>query len=142
MIEYNKVFVDTAPFIYFLDDDPNFGQKTKAIFTEILKEHKVMVSSVITCEEYLIYPYRTNNIEKENVFFEFINDCGIEIYQTSLEIAKKAAKIRAEYVNFKSMDAIQLATAEHTGCDLFLTNDSQLKQLQNVKCITLDEWII
>lgn len=29
MIEYNKVFLDTAPLIYFLDDDINFGKKTK-----------------------------------------------------------------------------------------------------------------
>ena len=36
MTEYSKVFVDTAPLIYFLEDDPNFGKKAKAVFGEVL----------------------------------------------------------------------------------------------------------
>ena len=55
------------------------------------------------------------------------------------DIAKKAAKIRAEYKMFKSMDALQLAAATLTGCDLFLTNDKQLKQFADIRCITVDE---
>ena len=35
MTGYNKVFLDTAPLIYFLDDDVNFGQKAKSVFEEI-----------------------------------------------------------------------------------------------------------
>ena len=37
------------------------------------------------------------------------------------------------------MDAIQLATACIMGCDLFLTNDKQLKQFKEIKCIVVDE---
>jgi len=37
------------------------------------------------------------------------------------------------------MDALQLATACVIGCDLFLTNDKQLRQFREIKCITLDE---
>lgn len=55
------------------------------------------------------------------------------------DIAKKAAKIRAEYKMFKSMDALQLVAATLTGCDLFLTNDKQLKQFADIRCITVDE---
>lgn len=29
MTGYNKVFLDTAPVIYFLDDDANFGKKAR-----------------------------------------------------------------------------------------------------------------
>lgn len=38
------------------------------------------------------------------------------------------------------MDALQLATAWVTGCDWFLTNDMQLRQFREIKCITLDEF--
>lgn len=41
--------------------------------------------------------------------------------------------------NFKSMDALQLAVANVTECDLFLTNDKQLRQYKKIKCITVDE---
>ena len=40
MTGYEKVFLDTAPLIYFLDDDANFGQKAKAVFEEILSNGK------------------------------------------------------------------------------------------------------
>ena len=63
----------------------------------------------------------------------------MEIVEINREIAKKAAKIRAEYKGFKAMDALQLATACLTGCDLFLTNDKQLKQFKEIKCIMVDE---
>lgn len=54
----------------------------------------------------------------------------MEIVEVNQEIAKKAAQIRAEYKGFKAMDAIQLAVACLTKCDLFLTNDKQLRQFK------------
>ena len=52
---------------------------------------------------------------------------------------KKAAQIRAEYKAFKAMDALRLAVACITGCDLFLTNDKQLRRFGEIKCITVEE---
>ena len=63
----------------------------------------------------------------------------MEIAEVDQEIAKKAAQIRAQYKNFKAMDALQLATACVTGCDLILTNDKQLKQFTEIKCVTVDD---
>ena len=140
MTGYEKVFLDTAPLIYFLDDDANFGQKAKDVFEEILSNGKSIVSSAITCHEYLVFPYRTHNQEKIDVFFEFTGFCGIELIPISANIANKAAKIRAEYRDFKAMDSLQLAAAIESGCDVFLTNDKQLKQCSLIKCITLEEW--
>ncbi len=140
MTEYNKVFLDTTPLIYFLDNDENFGNKAKAVFEEILSNGKTLVSSVVTCEEYLVYPYRTNNQEKIDVFFEFMEACGIELIPISVEIAKKAAEIRAEYKDFKAMDSLQLAVAVCSGCDIFLTNDKQLRQFKDIRCITVEDW--
>ena len=92
--------------------------------------------------EYLVYPYRTKNHEKINAFREFIADFEIPLIPLSLEIADKSAQIRAEYKYFKAMDSIQLATAVMAGCDVFLTNDNQLKQFKEVTCITVEEWIL
>ena len=55
------------------------------------------------------------------------------------KIADKAAQIRAGYKFFKTMDALQLATACITGCDLFLTNDKQLRQFKEIRCFTVEE---
>ncbi|XCP84828.1 type II toxin-antitoxin system VapC family toxin [Roseburia hominis] len=105
MTGYNKVFLDTTPIIYFLDNDVNFGRKARNILEEILEDEKQIVTSVITCAEYLTFPYRTHNTEKLEAFFDFVSDCGIPLYSVDGEVAKKAAKIRAEYKDFKMMDA-------------------------------------
>ena len=139
MTEYNKVFLDTTPIIYFLDEDVNFGNKVESILSEILENEIEMLTSTITCMEYLTYPYKTGNTEKVDAFFDFIVDCNISLYAVDEEVAKKAARIRAEYKAFKAMDALQLATACITGCDLFLTNDKQLRQFKEIRCFTVEE---
>ena len=57
MTEYKKVFLDTTPLIYFLDDDIHFGLKTRQIFEEILYNDRLLLTSVLTCMEYLVHPY-------------------------------------------------------------------------------------
>ena len=54
MTEYNKVFLDTAPVIYFLDQTPELGNTTLHIFEEIIRSNKPIITSVITVEEYLV----------------------------------------------------------------------------------------
>ena len=38
MTDYNKVFLDTAPLIYFLDADIHFGEKMKKILEQALNQ--------------------------------------------------------------------------------------------------------
>ena len=90
--------------------------------------------------EYLTYPYKTGNTEKVNVFFEFLSDCEIKTYPVDITIAKKAARIRALYKNFKTMDCLQPAAAWLEQCYLFLTNDKQLRQFDEMKCITIKDF--
>lgn len=141
MTEYKKVFLDTTPLIYFLDDDIHFGLKTRQIFEEILYNDRLLLTSVLTCMEYLVHPYRTNNQAKIKACADFLNDCHIPVLSINLEIATRAAQIRAAYKDFKSLDALQLATACVYGCDAFLTNDEQLRQFREIHCLTIDDWL-
>lgn len=58
MIECKKVFLDTTPIIYFLDEDMNFGNKVESILSEIIENEIEMATSTITCMEYLTYLLR------------------------------------------------------------------------------------
>lgn len=98
-----------------------------------------MITSVITVEEYKVFPYRTGKNEYIASFEQLVDVLDINIVNIDKAIAEKAAQIRAEYKAFKAMDALQLATACITGCDLFLTNDKQLRQFREIKCITVEE---
>lgn len=92
-------------------------------------------------EEYFAFPYRNKIYSFIDMFNRnrLVETTDMEIVEVNQKIAKKAAEIRAEYKGFKAMDAIQLASAYITGCDLFLTNDKQLRQFKEIKCITVDE---
>lgn len=80
-----------------------------------------------------------HNSNAINAFYSFIDGMDIEIKNIDKVVAEKAAQIRAEYKYFKTMDALQLAAACLSGCDLFLTNDKQLKQFKEIRCITVGE---
>lgn len=140
MTDFKKIFLDTTPLIHFLDNNPNFGDKSKKIIEFLLEENKHMVSSVVTLEEYLIMPYRNKNHLLIDNFWKFVLDSDITFYPINPSDAIKATEIRAEYKHFKALDSLQLAVACLHGCDVFLTNDKQLKQFQEIKCVTVEEW--
>ena len=142
MTDYKKVFVDTAPFIYFIekdDNNPQYYEKVKKFFKDGYDNDKKFVSSVVTMEEYFVFPYRNQEYSLIDMFNRLVETTDMEIVEINQEVAKKAAQIRAEYKGFKAMDALQLAVACLSACDLFLTNDKQLKQFKEVKCVTVED---
>lgn len=142
MIDFKKVFVDTAPFIYFIEKDiknPQYYGKVKNFFKYGYDNDRKFVSSVITMEEYFVFPYRNKEYSYIGMFNRLVEIIDMEIVEINQEIAKKAAQIRAEYKGVKAMDALQLSVACLSKCDLFLTNDKQLKQFKEIKCMTVDE---
>ena len=137
MTDCRKIFLDTSPFIYYLQKNELFYSKMKLFWAKY--GDCDYITSVITITEYLTYPYSQDDLKMIDDFYSFICGMDIEISNIDREIAEKAAKIRAEYKGFKAMDALQLASACLTGCDLFLTNDKQLRQFKEIKCITVEE---
>ena len=135
----SKVFLDTSPLIYLLDDDANFGEKTKIILSSLSEQEVTFVTSVITCTEYLVVPYRKGNRLRIEAFWELIADYPIILYSVTQQVAMKAAEIKAQY-QFKTMDSLQLAVACLEGCSMFLTNDKQLCQFREISCQMVAEW--
>ena len=140
MKDFNKVFLDTAPIIYFLNADSDFRPKMTQILSCLISSKCLMVTSVITCAEYLVHPYRHENISAVSAFWQFLAESDIRICDIDRNIAGKAAQIRAEYQSIKAFDSMQLACACYTNCDLFLTNDKQLRQFSEILCLTVEEW--
>ena len=138
MTDFNKIFLDTSPLVYYLEKNEIYYLKMKNFWKKYIDCN--YITSAVTVTEYLTYPYQQNNLKQINAFYAFLNGMDIEICSIDKTIAEKAAQIRAEYKYFKTMDALQLATACLSGCDLFLTNDNQLRQFKEVRCITIGEF--
>ncbi|MBR3722939.1 MAG: type II toxin-antitoxin system VapC family toxin [Selenomonadaceae bacterium] len=140
LTDFKKIFIDTTPFIYFFTMDSVLHNKTEEIFKAIIKSDCDIVTSTVTCAEYLVYPYRNNNFLQVESFWGFLEDAGIVTHNIDKAVASKTAQIRAEYKYFKAFDCMQLAVACIKKCDLFLTNDRQLKQFKEISCVMIEDW--
>ena len=139
MTDCSRVFLDTAPLIYFLDAASVYHQKTKETFTTLLENRHNFILSTITCMEYLVLPYRVSDTNAIQHFWEFVFACNMQIISINNDIAVAAAQIRAKYPSFKAMDALQLAIAQNYDCQIFLTNDKQLKQFDVLDYLVISE---
>ena len=139
MTEYKRIFLDTAPIIYFLDESSPLRAQTEQVLNDIIGNHAALVTSVVSCMEYLVHPYRNQDARAIRALWQFVDGCGIQVVDVTRTTAEKAARIRAGFPAFKSMDAIQLAVAQMNGCDAFLTNDKQLRQFDEISCCLIEE---
>ncbi len=139
MTDFKRVFIDTAPIIYFLENSPLYMESMEKFFSRCVKEHIQIVTSTLTIEEYLVLPYSYGKMEYVDNFKRFIEYMDIEVVDIDAEIAEQGAKIRGQYKNFKAMDALQIAAAVAKKCDMFFTNDKQLRQEKELPCITMED---
>lgn len=139
MTEFKCVFVDTAPIIYYLENSALYMDSVKKFFEKCVKENIQVVTSAVTIEEYLVFPYSSGKMEFADNFKRFIEYMNIMVVDIDSNIAEQRAKIRGKYKNFKAMDALQIATAIVSGCDMFFTNDKQLRQEKELPCMTMDD---
>jgi predicted nucleic acid-binding protein len=68
---------------------------------------------------------------------------GDETFRTSfldVKIARKSAELRAKY-GFRTPDAIQLATAFTEKAEVFITNDENLKRVDGIEVIVLQDLV-
>lgn len=138
MTDIKRIFLDTSPIVYYLENNKSYYSLIKKFLIE--HDECDLVTSALTVTEYLTYPYQHNNLKAITSFYAFINGMDIEIKSIDKGIAEKAAQIRAEYKFFKTIDSLQLATACLSECDLFLTNDKQLRQFKEIESITVEEF--
>lgn len=139
MTDFKRVYVDTSPFIYYLENSALYMDKMKHFFEICLDKNIQIVTSVITVEEYLVFPYASGKMEFIENFKRFIEYMNINVINIDSRIAEQAAKIRSRYKYFKAMDALQIAAAIASGCDMFFTNDKQLRQEKELPCMTIDD---
>ena len=136
----NKIiFLDTAPLIYFIEGNSPYQDKLKKIFDSNDKGDFTFITSSITLLEVLVKPLRDGQSVLADKYKNILTKAaGIEIFDITIDLAAKAAELRAKY-NLRTPDAIQIATAIDNKAAYFLTNDLRLKSVSEVKLITLSE---
>jgi predicted nucleic acid-binding protein len=119
-----RVFLDSVLVIYLIDQNPVFGPRVEARLTANPCD---LVSSELVRMESLIRPVRLNDPAKVAEFESFFATRVAEMVSITRPIFDRGVQIRAAYP-FKTPDALHLAAAIESGCDVFLTNDHRVKQ--------------
>lgn len=134
-----RVFLDTAPIIYFVEKHPHYFQIVRPVFESIDAGKLKPVTSPITLAECLVHPYRMGHLDVVKAFSTLLIK-QMHFVQVDEIIASRAAELRARH-NLGLPDAFQFAVALNAGCDAFLTNDSALKRVTELKVIVLNDLV-
>ncbi len=138
MKDFKKIFIDTAPFIYFIEGNKSFSDKVEDFLSDCLIHEVPMITSVITYMEFCVLPERTKKTKIISNFKEVLSKLSIPLLKVDLSIAEYASKLRAKYSFLKGLDALQLSIAIKNNCDTFLTNDKELSKIKEIKILILE----
>jgi predicted nucleic acid-binding protein len=134
-----RLFLDTVPIIYYVENHPNYYELTQVIFDGIDEGLLLGVTSPISLSECLVYHYKLGLIALAQDFIYLIVDGeNINFVLIDEDIGNLAAQMRARY-SLSLTDALQIATAIQSNCDAFLTNDLQLKRVNELSILVISE---
>jgi len=134
-----RLFLDTAPVVYYVERNPAHQPLADEIFDRIDKGSPLAVTSPVTLAESLVMPIRLGHAKVQQDFTDLIvrgqNVLFVPINESAV---RQAADLRARY-NLGLADALQVAVALSAACDAFLTNDVALKRVVELPILVLDE---
>ena len=132
-----RVAVDTAIFIYFIEENPRFLPEITPLFTEADQGKRELITSALTLLEVLVVPYRAGNrLLAERYEALLTRSRGIRLVELSHDQLRAAAQLRAA-TSVKTPDALQLVAAIGGGCTTFLTNDRRLPPVAGLRILEL-----
>ena len=133
------VGLDTAPLIYFIEQNDTYLDRVRPFFEAINREKFQVVTSTLTLIEVLIHPLRANNKPLADEYRDIILAQGnLTTLPMTVEIAETAAQLRATH-NLRTPDAIQVATTIQGGATYLLTNDTRLAVVPELIILVLED---
>lgn len=136
-----KICIDTAPFIYFIEKHPKYLDVIRPVFIEIDGGQIEAITSTITLLEVLVHPFKTKNEALAEEYREILlHSEGLTTFEILHEISEMFSKLRARY-SIKTPDAIQISVGVLYGASKFLTNDPDLKRVDGIEVLILDDFL-
>lgn len=135
------VAVDTAVFIYFIEDEPRFAGLLDPLFREADEGVRPLVTSALSLLEVLVVPLRSGNRALADRYEALLTRSrGIRLIDVTRDQLRTAAALRAT-TGVKTPDALQLAAAVSTGCGTLLTNDRRLTDIPGLRIRQLSAYV-
>jgi len=139
LLVVQRLYVDTAPLIYYVEENSAYVEMMRKIVRTIDETDLVAYSSVLTLAEVLVMPFREGDQRLIRAYQEIlIAGDDYELVAVTPEIAVTAAETRARY-GLGTPDSLHVATAIATHFDAMLTNDSDMKRISELSILMLDD---
>lgn len=139
MAGINRIYIEAAPLIYYVEEHTSYLQYMDAIVAHIENYSIQAISSVISLTEVLAHPLRLGKTELEQEYRDILlNSDTFQLIPVTTLTAESAARLRAAY-NLRTPDALHVASAIESGCDAFLTNDLGLRRVKELHILVLNE---
>jgi predicted nucleic acid-binding protein len=134
------VALDTAVFIYLIEEETRFLPHILPLFMEADQGERVLVTSALTLLEVLGVPYRAGNRQLAERYERLLTTSrGVRLVELTRDQLRAAAQLRAA-TGLKTPDALQLVAALGAGCKTFITNDRRLPSVPGVQVIQLSSY--
>ncbi len=132
--------VDTAIFIYFIEEDEQYLPAIEPLFGAADSGRIELVTSALTLLEVLVVPYRVGNVELAQRYEAVLTRSrGVNRVDLTRDHWRLAAQLRAA-TGAATPDALQLAAAVATKCAAFLTNDRRLPAVPGLRIVQLSAY--
>jgi predicted nucleic acid-binding protein len=143
MIGSDKVFFDTSPFIYLLENHPRYYLPVAEFITVSLAERQAtFVTSVLSIAEFGVKPKRTGKLGLIADFENLTQELKFQFFDINHDIAQLSSTLRANYTFLKGMDSLQLATSIYANCTQFFTSDKNLQTVKEIKVILAEDLLL
>jgi len=127
--------IDTSAFISFVEHNPRYVDVVREVFRRINAGR----FSIITLTEALTMPKRIADTSLDRSYrLMLFKSRNFQLLDVNAAIADTAAALRARH-NLRTPDAIQIATALAAGCGALPTNDRDLRRVDALTILVLDE---
>lgn len=132
-----RVYFDTNIFIYIFEGSPQYQDAIKLVLQLVESEEIEAFTNEITLGELLVFPFKNKQERIARTYIQALNNPDfVALTPTTQDIHIKAAQIRAEY-GIKYPDAVHVASALLSACDVFLTNDRKIKAVDPLEMVYL-----
>lgn len=141
VIGAGPVAVDTALFIYLIEEHPRFLPAVRPLFADADAGRRRLVTSAVTLLEVLVVPYRAGD-QALGARYEalLVNSRGLTFVDIDRTQLRAAAQLRAAY-RMRAPDALQVAAALREGCGTLVTNDRGVRSIPGLRVVQLDRHV-
>lgn len=134
------VYLDASGFIYSAERIEPYRTLLEPMWRQADGGRFTIVSSDLVVLETLVKPIRDSDMFLKALFNSLFDSNAVNLIPATRDIWEQSAVLRAS-TGLKTPDALHAATALSVRCDLFITNDTDFRRVENLPVTVLGDLV-